>query len=946
MRGSGGPGDLRQGRDTAGADCRFVTKTQQRMRARQAAAVTAGLMLASLLALPPAGGQTDVAEATDGPVAPSQWPSSFLAVPQIEAWPNAMRIFGPDRFQTALAVSLTMRGRGGFPFDSADATSGDGRSLAAADGWWGLGVCPRAVIVVASDSPADALTAAALSDSTGGSSEPYLRRAAASDPLFDPIGGFNRVDTFAAPILLTGSARSGAMTLNHATRLAAQDLRRGGCNAARQAIIVGGPAAVPATVETELVSIGYSEVFRVSGATRYSTAAAVATSLGTAPIPAGVDGCADPSAADGDAVMTFYANSVVEWRPRARDCELLGRTVVLTGGVDALAAGWWTSFWQVPVLLHDGSDTLPAETAVALSLLDVENLIVLGGTSQIPESVADLAAQIAGAEQLRVSGSDRYATSVAMAQHFGGWWPTLVGEYFARSSVCLVASSGSGAGARGWPDALGASAWCGAASAPSPEQTPNVVERFVGPVTALEPGSVEAARASSRGLSDTVSPRPKRSAVPILLVPVGADELPEPVYELLLRAFAQHRRCVDAVGGLGRNGAADPEQYGAALNSGACFDPGFVVAFGGPSVISPSLLAQASSLVSGRLAPSTEPPLPVLVGSQVADRDDPSRIEKASRARRGVGAFATGLSFDGTVYYRADETGNFGGHSSAGSGSSSASASVPAGRHLLCMPRATYEEARWLVVETAQGRAPTMVSDLPALGWYRLDNDGVPRTEGDGAPGCLAVELPRNDPVMVRAVGPYGRSSLPVALVADEYRRFRLTDVIEGAEPLHVGLPGDVDPELGGTTRWSFRATNMNVDAHLPPRREDVTDAFLSVEITRGIGEEAPDEFTALWSVETARGTVTGVADGEALFVVGTWELRGVSTLRSGTWLRDEFGPEPEASPEVAAGVLVAGTADGGYGAGGFMASINTHNPTNDDDTVAWRVDAFINAAP
>ena len=71
-----------------------------------------------------------------------------------------------------------------------------------------------------------------------------------------------------------------------------------------------------------------------------------------------------------------------------------------------------------------------------------------------------------------------------------------------------------------------------------------------------------------------------------------------------------------------------------------------------------------------------------------------------------------------------------------------------------------------------------------------------------------------------------------------------------------------------------------------------------------------------------------------------------MSALRSGTWLRDEFGTEPEVPPGIAAGVLVAGSADGGYGAGGFMAIINTHNPANDDDTVAWRVDAFINAAP
>ena len=237
---------------------------QPRRRARWVTALAAGLVAASLLAVPGASGQSVVDE---GPASPRQWPQSFLAAPELEAWPNAVRMWGPDRHQTALAVSLTLRGVGGYPFDTPDATSGDGRSLGSADGWWGLGLCPRSIIVVASDVPADALTAAALSDSTGRSSEPYLRRVAASDPLFDPIGGFARVDTFAAPILLTDSTRAGADSLNHAARLAAQDLRTGGCNAARQAIVVGGPAAVPVEIELELVSIGYGEVFRVSGDT-------------------------------------------------------------------------------------------------------------------------------------------------------------------------------------------------------------------------------------------------------------------------------------------------------------------------------------------------------------------------------------------------------------------------------------------------------------------------------------------------------------------------------------------------------------------------------------------------------------------------------------------------------------------------------------------------------
>ena len=468
-----------------------MNATQPRMRARWVAALAAALTAASLLAVPSVGSQSAV---SDGPISPRQWPRSFLAAPELEALPNAVRMWGPDRHQTALAVSLTLRGKGGYPFDTPDATSGAGRSLGSADGWWGLGLCPRSIIVVASDVPADAVTAASLSDSTGRSSEPRLRRVAASDPLFDPIGGFARVDTFAAPILLTDSVRDGADSLNHAARLAAQDLRTGGCNAARQAIIVGGPAAVPVEIERELVSIGYDEVFRVSGETRYGTAAVVAQSLGTRSIPRSVSGCRDSSAADGNAVLAFYANSVVEWRERASRCELLGRTVVLAVGLDALAAGWWTSFWQVPVLLHDGSDELPEETAVALSLLDVENLIVLGDTSHVPAAVAQLAAQIAQAEMRRVAGADRYETSVEMAKIFGGWWPTRTGDHYARSSVCLAALSDGSRGALGWPDALGAGAFCGAASAPSPDEIPYAVERLAGRRTARASRGVPAGR--------------------------------------------------------------------------------------------------------------------------------------------------------------------------------------------------------------------------------------------------------------------------------------------------------------------------------------------------------------------------------------------------------------------------------------------------------------------
>jgi hypothetical protein len=151
------------------------------------------------------------------PLPPAPWPDTALARPQMEATAHTLRLFGPDRYQTGLAIALSLRGVGTYPFNTTDRSSSGATSLGGASNWWGAKSCPRAIIVVAGDSPADALAAAALSDPTGNSSEPFLQRTAAADPLFDPIGGFARVDTDAAPVLVTRSARSGATALSPAT---------------------------------------------------------------------------------------------------------------------------------------------------------------------------------------------------------------------------------------------------------------------------------------------------------------------------------------------------------------------------------------------------------------------------------------------------------------------------------------------------------------------------------------------------------------------------------------------------------------------------------------------------------------------------------------------------------------------------------------------------------
>jgi putative cell wall-binding protein len=539
-------------------------------------AVAVSLVLVLLAAAP--------ASAQEAPP-PSTWPASPNASPRIEGHPHGVRIAGNDRYSTSLALALTLRGTGGYPFSTPDRSSGGATGLEDGSGWWGVGTCPRAIIVVAGDSPADALAASALSDPTDQSTEPFLQRSAAADPLFDPPGGFARVDTDSAPILVTRSARQGATQLAVATRVAAQDLASGGCTTARQAIVVGGTAAVPAGVDDELVSIGYTEVFRVSGPTRYATAANVARSLGTAPAPSASTACVDVRTDDGDARMGFYGNSVIELRDSATECRVLGRTVVLADGLtgaDALAAGWWTSFWQVPVLLHGGSGSLPAATVEALETMQIDHLVVLGGTARLSNAVAAQAASLTGAEVIRVAGADRYATSVQMAQRFGGWWPTGDGADFEASMVCLAASTGEGGAARGWPDALSAGPWCGAASGAA--SNPGA------PVRALAPTDGASPRTSSGGPG-----RPAHDAVPVLLVPVGSQVLPASVGELLAGAF---------------DGAS--VTWCSSAGAGSCRMPGFVVAFGGGAVVGEAALTAASRLVSGN---------PAIAGPEPARRD-------------------------------------------------------------------------------------------------------------------------------------------------------------------------------------------------------------------------------------------------------------------------------------------------------------------------------------
>lgn len=726
-------------------------------------------VVAALAALAVLAGAPAAAE----PPRPSQWPQELA----LGSAPNAIRYGGTDRYQTSLAGALALRGGGGFPFDTPDRTSGGAASLAAADGWWGAATCPGSVIVVAGDVAADALAAAPLSDPTDGSDEPRLQRVAAGDPLFDPVGGFDRVDTFAAPIIVTTSARAGARGLAAPARLAVSDLRAGGCTSAREAIIVGGTAAVPVEVEAELVSLGFEEVFRVAGTDRFDTAARIATAMGTEPVPAGA-ACADERADDGRTAMGFHGNAVIEYRADARTCTLHGRAVVLAEGrvgADALAAGWWTSYWQVPVLFTDGDGSLPAATRTALQTLAIDTIVVLGGVGRIPEETVEQAATLAGALPGRFFGPDRYATSVEMARSFGGWHPTANAADFEADRLCLAASSGA---AQGWPDALTAGPLCGRLSAqrsarPSPTRVLEPVEDGGAPVA---------------------MPAPAHDATPVLLVPAGEPGVPDAVAAFLSASFL-------ASGGWCRG----------AVTTG-CTAPGFGVVLGGPAAVADGVVERVSGLVAGgdvaqeRTSPALVAPFRTALDlAPVYDVEDGQEV--AACAERATIANARWLAA-----YRGTALGAFiGARDLAGAAAYAEDLSAP-----VCVGLGPPDEAATVValavdgsasgaVVLGAGAAVTMAAPMQHGGPIATDGDPGTAT-GPGAQTTWRFRDAPPGPLPLQ-VGGASRSvaeatvEIVLTRAADRVHFVATVEVADGADGVRAAVRGEATL-VGG--RWEL----------------------------------------------------------------------------------------------------------------------------------------------
>ena len=167
--------------------------------------------------------------------------------------------------------------------------------------------------------------------------------------------------------------------------------------------LLGGPAALPPGVESELRVMGLRPQ-RLEGRNREETAVAVAKELAARRSSLGFP---DP-----------------------------GTALLATAGdwPDAVTSGAMGAFYGIPILLTPPASLHPA-TAAYLRDLRPAVLYVAGGPAAVSDPTARAAVKAAGATGgSRVAGADRYGTAIELAQLFGSLL-----ERDAASVSCVVA---------------------------------------------------------------------------------------------------------------------------------------------------------------------------------------------------------------------------------------------------------------------------------------------------------------------------------------------------------------------------------------------------------------------------------------------------------------------------------------------------------------------------
>lgn len=198
----------------------------------------------------------------------------------------------------------------------------------------------------------------------------------------DALGGSALAGAYDAPLLLTG----GTVLPSEV----AGELRRLG---ARRAIILGGLSAVSGGVESSIEAIvGAGRVSRIGGTSRYETSRLVARRL----------------------VQRLSSQG-----------EAFDGTVILATGLsfpDALGASALSAARCWPIILTEPSSLGSENTRMIRTELGATEALVLGSSSAVGQAVEARLCELLGRSAVvRISGSDRYKTAVAIAEYSAEW---------------------------------------------------------------------------------------------------------------------------------------------------------------------------------------------------------------------------------------------------------------------------------------------------------------------------------------------------------------------------------------------------------------------------------------------------------------------------------------------------------------------------------------------
>lgn len=231
---------------------------------------------------------------------------------------------------------------------------------------------------------------------------------ARADAFPDALAGNYLAGAEAGPILLSNTDDVPELTLAALEELGVTEVT-----------LLGGTAALGDAVQTELTGAGYT-VGRSAGEDRYETAAAIAT---------GQDAAAIGETGD-------------------------GRTALLATGegfADALTGGPLSYASTLPLLLTP-SDALGEDASAALEELEIEHVLILGGTAAVAPQV-ELQLTTMGMTSERLAGDTRYDTATTIAE-------------FATTNLEFTDTTVNVATGVDFPDALTGASHAGEESAP------------------------------------------------------------------------------------------------------------------------------------------------------------------------------------------------------------------------------------------------------------------------------------------------------------------------------------------------------------------------------------------------------------------------------------------------------------------------------------------------